>query len=268
VDLALARGMNVKILTIDEPEVKDAADFVKKHGETWVAYTEKAQPFMEYFYGHFRKSVDLASATGKKLFSQKFFPFVAAISNTIEQRHWIQEAAVALKVNEEIVAREIASIKPRVPSETPDSPVANIQSPAAEELHLYEESLLGLLLKKPALVSQLTAEYLEFVSPAFKDILPKVKNFKAKAQAASADPSEVRPMLLDIAYLKSQEFWKDFDDEAIDGEFTKLLNHLKRRTIVARLESLEYDIKQAERDGDASRLATLVGQFTQLSSQL
>ena len=75
-------------------------------------------------------------------------------------------------------------------------------------------------------------------------------------------------MQAQFAALKAEEYWKDFDDTALDQEFAKLLNHLKKRTIVGTLEQLEYEIKEAEQKGDKTRLATLVATFTETSSKL
>jgi hypothetical protein len=111
------------------------------------------------------------------------------------------------------------------------------------KLDIFEESLLSLVLKKPSLKANLTEAELAFI--------PKAEGMQAQ-----------------FASLKAEEYWKDFTDVALDQEFEKLLNHLKKRKIVATLESLEYEIKQAEQEGDKDRLAKLVAEFTQTSSRL
>ena len=251
VDLALARGFNVGILAIDEKGIKDAADFVKAHGTAWAEYAEKkSKPFMEYFFEKNRKDSDLSTALGKKLFSQKLMPLVASLSNGVERAHWVGELAIALKLKEDVVRSELAAVKPRevlaVASEvgplSSESAVRPLDSQNSK-LDIFQESLLSLIAKKPSLADWLTEEERAFI--------PKINELQTQFVA-----------------LKAEEFWKDFDDKALEQEFEKLLNHLKKRTIVATLESLEYEIKEAERRGEKARLAELVASFTETSSRL
>ena len=240
VDLALAREFNVNVIAIKEPDIKDAADYIKKYNNA--DFAENTKPFMEFYFDSFRKNLDLASASGKKLFSQKLLPLVASMANKIEQAHWINTIATALKIKEEIVRAELASVKPREVIIEHESWSMKQKEPE-KKLDIFEESLLSLIAKKPSLANSL--------SDAERAVLPKPDAMQAQFVA-----------------LKAEEYWKDFDDALLETEFTKLLNHLKKRTIVATLESLEYDIKEAERQGDKTRLAELVATFTKTSGQL
>ena len=237
VELALTRGFNVGIIALSE---KDPADYVQKYGNA--DFANNSKPFMEFFFENFRKSLDLNAALGKKLFSQKMLPFVAAMANKIEQSHWITEIATALKVKEDVVQAELVSIKPRGVQiyEEVQAPSSTLQAPTID---IFEESLLSLTLKKPSLVEQL--------SEVERAYIPK--------------PT---PMQAQFAAMKAEEYWKDFDDAALDLEFKNLLNHLKKRRILATLERLEYEIKEAEQKKDKTSLATLVAEFTSAAGQL
>lgn len=238
VDLALARGFNVGIVAMSE---KDPADYVKKYSNADFANT--FTPFMEFFFDSFRKDLDLATAIGKKMFSQKFLPFVAAMANKIEQAHWVSEIAIALHVSENAVRTELASVKPRAMQVSKESQIINQPSSINNHLDIFEESILGLLQKKPDLAAKL--------SESDRACIPTPSLMQAQ-----------------FAAMRAEEYWKNFDDVALEAEFTKLLNHLKRRRMVATLEKLEYEIKEAEKQGDQGRLATLVAAFTETSGKL
>ena len=47
-----------------------------------------------------------------------------------------------------------------------------------------------------------------------------------------------------------------------------MLNLLKKRKIVTQLESLEYDIKLAEKSQDKAQVAVLMADFSRLSREL
>ncbi len=244
VDLALSRGFNINIVPLDE---KDPADYVKAHGNA--DFVNNARPFMEFFFESFRKGLDLNAALGKKMFSQKLLPFVAAMANKIEQAHWVAQIATALKVKEDVVRAELVAVTPRgaqnaqrVTSEDSDATRYTLHE-QEPKLDIFEESLLSLTLKKPSL-----AESLSETERAF---LP-----------------QPTPLQAQFIALKAEEYWKDFNDAALETEFKNLLHHLKKRRILATLERLEYEIKEAEQQKDQKRLATLVAEFTSSAGQL
>ena len=238
VNLALARGFNVGIVITSE---KDPADYVKKYGNADFATNSK--PFMDFYFDKFRTTLDISTALGKKMFSQKLLPLVASMANRIEQAHWINTVATALKVKEDIVRAELVAIKPLVAREVEPLVDLKVQPQAEPKLDIFEESILSLVLKKPSLKEGLT-------------------------QAELAHIPNPTGMQAQFAALKAEEYWKDVSDADLDQEFTKLLNHLKKRNIIATLEKLEYEIKEAETQGDKTRLAELVAQFTDASSKL
>ncbi|MBI2063309.1 MAG: DNA primase [Candidatus Yanofskybacteria bacterium] len=280
VDLALAKGFNVGIITICESDLKDPADYVKKYGEKWSEYAQKSKPFMDFYFETAKSSFDLATALGKKLFSQKLMPFLASMANKIEQAHWVSEIALALKTKEDVLYQELTAVKPRIVEDLPESAVTTDASnkSLAGNLDFQEEVLLSLIIKKPELVQKISKENEEFLSPQFKDLTQKINLEQSDpviAQLTHAVGFEggeatvaISPMNLEFAYLKSQEMWKDFKDQELGEEFEKLVGQIKKRKITARLAELEYDIKSAEKSGEKAKLVALVSEFSRVSKQL
>ncbi len=279
VDLALAKGFNVGIITIRESELKDPADYVKKYGEKWSEYTQKSKQFMDFYFETARNSFDLATALGKKMFSQKLMPFLASIPNKIEQSHWVGEMALALKIKEETLYQEIALTKTRTTENQEDSTKhANNNKQLANGLDPAEETLLSLIIKKPELVLKIKPENEEYLSKQFSDLVKKIKPEEKSpviVQLTSAGESvkgessvTFDSMNLEFAYLKSQEIWKDFKDHELEEEFEKSIGQIKKRKISARLAALEYDIKEAEKEKNKKRLAVLIEEFSNISKGL
>ena len=272
VDLALAKGFNVGIITIRENDLKDPADYVKKYGAKWSEYTQKSKPFMDFYFETTKSTFDLATALGKKLFSQKLMPFLASIGNRVEQAHWVSEMALVLKTKEEILYQELASIKPRDEEavEVIGASLAAAGSNSTVSLDSQEEVLLSLIIKKPQLVVKIRPEDEGFFSIQFKDISGKI-NMEQKEPPIAQLVSTAEPALtmsLEFAFLKSQEMWKDFPDHELDEEFDKLIRQIKKRKLSAQLASLEYDIRSAEKEKNKERLAVLVAEFSKISKQL
>src|SRR3989344_11529 len=272
VDLALAKGFNVGIITIRENDLKDPADYVKKYGAKWSEYTQKSKPLMDFYFETTKSTFDLATALGKKLFSQKLMPFLASIGNRVEQAHWVSDMALVLKPKEEILYQELASIKPRDEEavEVIGASLAAAGSNSTVSLDSQEEVLLSLIIKKPQLVVKIRPEDEGFFSIQFKDISGKI-NMEQKEPPIAQLVSTAEPALtmsLEFAFLKSQEMWKDFPDHELDEEFDKLIRQIKKRKLSAQLASLEYDIRSAEKEKNKERLAVLVAEFSKISKQL
>jgi DNA primase len=287
VDLALAKGFNVGIVAIDEPELKDPADYVKKYGPAWADYAQKSQPFLEFYFESAKKALDVTTALGKKLIAQKLLPFLASMVNKVEQAHWISEIALALKIKEDVLIGEMALAKPKgleAPDERSVIAMAGEQ-PSFGGFDVLEEGLLALIMKKPDLVLSIPPEGNEFLSERLRVIagniglaLDKTSRESGNETVQLSSPqamaqlvSTVEPglaMNLEFVYLKSQELWKDVEEKELAGEFRKILDQMKRRKILARLEGLEFDIKTAERERDKEKLAMLTAEFSEISKQL
>lgn len=306
VDLALAHGFNVGIVAIEppvgepsEPELKDPADYVKKYGSKWSEHSQKSRPFLEFYFETAKKTLDITTALGKKLMAQKLLPFLASMVNKVEQAHWVSEIALALKLKDDILFQEIATAKPKGLEAQDEEP--NQIKPPKENFDVFEEGLLALIMKKPDLVLDVRPQDEEFLSGRLaalvKDIslslnetrespdsqsesrildfsernrdkkMVRLSSPQVMAQLTSAAGPE-SAMDLEFVYLKSQELWKDIEDDELAGEFKKILDQIKRRKVLAQLESLEFDIKTAEKGHDKEKLATLTAEFSKISKQL
>ena len=73
---------------------------------------------------------------------------------------------------------------------------------------------------------------------------------------------------LEFVYLKSQQLWDGYSDKQLEEQFEKVLNQFSRRSIVSKLTSLEFDIKEAEELKDSKKIKTLLTQFNDVTQQL
>lgn len=265
VALALNSGFNVGMVAIDERGIKDPADFVGKYGVKWLEYSQKSKPFMEFFLDEAKRKFDVSTALGKKLLTQKLLPFLASISSKIEQDYWLSEIALAAKIKEELLSRELAATPALAPAaedggrgaETPPEEA----SPKAE-LDVLEEGLLSLLVKAPQLAVGLTDDKKQFLSDQLNGFAEII------GQARDSGPASNLPMALEFAYLRAQEFWQDIPEQSLALEFDKIFNQIRRRKISTALEQLEFDIKAAERENNKQQLASLVADFSRISREL
>ena len=90
------------------------------------------------------------------------------------------------------------------------------------------------------------------------NIAEMMKEFREKEQSYK----------LEFAYLRSQELWRDFGDDDLKFEFENLISKIKKRAISTQLNSLVYDIKEAEIKKDKDKITELVARFGRLTKEL
>lgn len=248
VDLALAKGFNVGIITVDEPDLKDPADYVKRHGSLWAEHVKKSRPFMEYYFEAAKKSLDISTALGKKLMAQKLTPFLASMANDIERAHWVGELALALKLDEKILYSQIVAVKPREAEE--EKPAAVTAKPEQVPLGIYEEELLALLMKRVELSQSIDSESQSYLSEQFRTLLAHLNHDGAAINKLVDGVDPKLAMSAEFAYLRAQEEWQGVEDAKLESEFKKCLYRIERQKIDSRLNDLTYRIRQAEKNQD------------------
>ncbi len=274
--LALARGLNVNVIPLNERGIKDPADYVKAYGTKWAEVVAQAVPFMEHYFKATLAQSDISTGLGKKMFSKRLLPFVAALTNRVEQAHWINEIALTLKVKEDIIEQELSAIKLPKPSSFTDEQSPAPRATVTTALPAVEEDLLSLIFKEPSLAHEIPDNIRGYLSQPFFALLTEAESlFSKRAPAAeivshlTQQPSlQSMAMNIEVAYLKCQELWQDTPDNRLAAEFHKILGHLKRRGIMAALDTLQLDIRQAEQHRDAANLKELVARFSALSREL
>lgn len=277
IGLALSKNFAVNVVEMKDPECKDPADFVRKYGDKWAEVVQSAKPAIQFYFDRARTSFDPSSAQSKTTTMAVMAPLIKRLASRVEQAHWVGQLAVFLRVGEEAVQADLASMpddlatyqyEPR-PS-TGTAPVASDKQKNVP-LDVLSDALLSLLLKDPALLkSQLTGMSFDTIEPRVAEV----------CQAVVAGPDDVSPQALlkqmkeddsyhmEFAYLKSQELWQGFTDEDLKQECANLLANIQRKSITARLSTLELDIREAEAKKDQTKLQELMTQFAQLSGQL
>ncbi len=269
VDLALAHGMDIGIVTINESGLKDASDYVKKYGDKWADYVEQnSQPFMDFYIKKLGQVYDTATAIGKKAISQKLLPLVKTMPSRVEQAHWLQEIGLLIKTKEELLLAEMANVNPKVvladnPTDRPYQVAESIP-----KLDSLEETLVSLILRKPDMVSKDSVPY-DLLSPRARLIVDAILQSNGESFNEMVKAMEAQSALnAEFAYIKSQELWKDSDAAELEEEFRKIVSAIHKKEISAKLASLEFSIREAEKNQDKDIVLALSSKFNEVIIEL
>lgn len=280
IGLALSHDFNVKIVSLNEPGLKDPADYVKKFGsaavEKWQGIVRAAKPAIEFYFDKICSDLDLGSVSGKKGMIGALAPLINRLVSQVEKAHWLSRIAAILKIKEEVVEADIASAKDdldisysRPESFLPEHKLAD-QAPAPDDV--LGQTLLAVILKNPALFkTELSEMNIKLVDSAYHPVLAALAvsdfdNFKFGSFVNQFGEKE--SMKIEFANLRSQELFRDFSDNDLLSEFRFLKNKIEKRALAVRLADLELEIKSAEAVKDKTKLTQLLSEFNSLAKKL
>ncbi len=262
IGLALAQNFSVRILTIEDAECKDPADYVRKYGAKWNEVVASATPALQYYFQEAVASFNPASPESKKAIVASMGPLIRRLTSRVEQGHWIGQIATLLRAETSAVAADVAAVKDDITAheqasvqEEPAKPVAPLPP-----LDRTGQELLALLVRQPSLVGQLT-EFAEQLDP--------------RVAAVVADPTLLavgyegeHRHLIDVAVMRANDFWQDYTEPQLHEHMATLVNHLRIRQLKKLRADVERDIRQAEAGDNPQHLKELLGKFQDYSTQL
>ena len=268
VDLALQIGFNVSLLDLGDGELKDPADMIKAKPAMWTKALEQPKSIIQFYFDKTFTKHDSSTAEGKKNITNVLLPLIKNILNKVEQAHWVTSLSSRLKVREEVLWRqmEVTSVTP-IYVKTEET----VNNVSERRQDILEETLLSILLRNLKLAKSLKQIPKGELSGFTKEVVEKIRKASAKDFKFDNFVKLFTPdmaLQLEFVYLKSQQLWDGYSDKQLEEQFEKVLNQFSRRSIVSKLTSLEFDIKEAEELKDSKKIKTLLTQFNDVTQQL
>ncbi|TAK05539.1 DNA primase [Patescibacteria group bacterium] len=149
IDLAIAEGLQVRVIQLPEGAGKDPDEAIKKDPAVWKHAVEQAMPVMDWFFGRAFHDADLEKPEAKSAIGRMLLPRIARIPDAIERTHWIQQLSQRLKVPEDVLRGQLPGApKPKRPAQETAADPKKPVKPSRETM--AAEEFLGLLISAPA----------------------------------------------------------------------------------------------------------------------
>ena len=283
IGMALGQDLSVKVISLNDPDCKDPADYIKKCGKNWETTVSSAKPVMEFYFEKAKENYHPESAESKKSVILTVAPFIKHLASRVERAHWVNQLAYFLRSREEAVETDIMSApdelsvydaasnqRQTVSDKRPQSLAVNNKPLIGGDV--LNETLLSIVIKKPNLFKQEIATLdKSFLNPLTLQVLGELvkenlEQFNFGSFAAKFDSDKT--LDLEFIYLRSQALWDDFKDDELKTEFNNIFNKLKQRTIHLRLADIGYEIKAAETTRDKDKINVLATKFGELTQAL
>jgi len=257
---ALRNGFLVKVIVIPAEAGKDPDDCIRKDPELWRTAIARSVDVFDYLLARVKATFDLRTVEGKKSSLEGIAPILAEVADPVAQAHYRKTVAEAIGIPEEVVRSSL----PKPAAALLAAPEHRV--PDTRRLsrgRMLSERLLALFLTLPAVrpvvQDTLRSEWLE--GDDLRDLYALAVSAYARGVTPSGIPqtertaelSAVLPLMLDA-----------MPADAPEQETIELLTGLRGLRRRAEREALESDMREAERAGDAARVAELTRLFAEL----
>jgi DNA primase len=266
IDVLLAEGFKVNILRV--PTKQDPDAFVRAHGvDRFRELLKTTQPYIDYIIEMSIAEHDTSRPTGKVAAINAMLPHLARMRDKVARADYASQIADRLKIDSHIVREELKrTATNRQPS------LDNKRVRSAEEITVGERQLLELMLAnqevRRAMVSALTED--DYVELATGAIFAAVIDLDAKAIDLHFDnlfervESESERDLLPGLLMSDLEWAGGEDFETLFKKATEALSSLRRRRFERKLDAIQIEIGQAEREQNLERVLLLYQEKTEI----
>ncbi len=259
IDLAAANDFNVKVITFDDPALKDPADIAKAKPGHFAELVKKAVPAMEYYFAYY--GIDQQGDIGsKKKAIRSALSKIKGIASAVEQQHWMQLLASRTRMPEAALTTEMTALKTEARVGPTVKPVENQNFPEQPQTRLEKiiRRMLSLGLRDKA-VLQRALDSKQLFPPVYRPLLEYLAQTETGMKIGdSAIPQELIG-LVNLIYLES-------GFEPGNNEVETLFAELAKRGVGDQRKELQLKIQQAEAVGDTEKLTVLLEEYRKLMS--
>jgi len=269
IETLLVEGFKANILRV--PSDEDPDEFVRAHGvNEFRALLKTTQPYIEYIIDRSIAAHDTSRPAGKVAAINDILPHLARMRDKVARADYADQLADRLKIDSRTVREEL---KRTATNRRPSLDGGRLR--AAEEMTMAERQLLELMLAngyvRRAMLSTLQKEeYAELATGAIFEAI-------VAAEEAGLDPdfatlserieTDTERDLLP-ALLMSDLAWAGGDDfDTLLKKATEALSSLRRRQLERKLDTIQMEIGQAEREHDEARVLSLFQQKTEIQNR-
>lgn len=260
IPIAQAVGVDLTIVSLPD-DVKDPDELIQKNVALWQKAVDSAEGVIDWLLKQYMARVDMTAPIGKRQFTTAALAVVRALSDPVEQEHYLRKIAEYTTTSLETVMEKLSAVGQEKVAELRPTHIA---TEAKADPHAYQDTLLSLGLMDPS------------VRPFFAEIEPAMlatddrREMLAYIQKSTEPLGELPKELQDyetyvkILLLKADTRYGDADDKERHQEAL----HLVRQTIAEHKQKQKDGLVEALRiaedtgdDAEALRLRTALNEL-------
>jgi DNA primase len=247
---ALSIGMDVKIAAL--PAGKDPAELIIEDKEKWKECLKASKHIIDFYLDALlSKGLD-ARKLGIAI-QDNVLPYVRALESSIEQSHFIGKIAHAANIKEDALWAELRKIPLEETKSQPEAAIAKEPTRNISPLGAVERKIIGLMLLKE-----------EKSKEGGRELREKLEEILGKERLEEILQENIS--YKDELVLEAEEYFADAIKEAMAVK--ELLASLDEERWKAQFARKMEELSKAERDKDAEKIRTLLGECQEISKKL
>lgn len=263
IDIAIAAGMHVKIISLSAEQGSDPDDCVKKDPAVWRAAVEQAQDVMPWLFDQVFSGNTRTTPQEKQEAVDTLLPDIARIPYAVERDHWLRELAtrvgVTVAVLQDDMARLSGNDRPRRDNqpegETDIEPKKKV--PQTRLVQLQQRWVL-LLVKFPSLFRTVETDPQVIVQSAYGPLYEEIKKVYTENT-----PEASRSEQFQRAAMRADHELDGFSLEDAQTEFVTVTHALQEEWRKSQRARLLQELAQKEQAGDTVAVTALLTELQQ-----
>ena len=261
IPIAQKVGIDLTIIRLPEGS-KDPDELIQEDPALWQKAIDESSGVIEWLLEQYTKREDMTSPMGKRHFTTAALAVVRALTDPVEQEHYMQKIAQYTKTSLDAVQEKLYA-EPAQP-ETSLRPVHIQQDTAQPDPAAHQDALLALMLTDPSardLLGELTAEML--ATDERRAVLQYVRESTEKVDGV---PKELQDydIYVKILLLKADTRTEQHADSDRQFEAAELVRRIITEHKNTQKTALIEALRIAEDTGDeaeATRLRQAVNEY-------
>jgi DNA primase len=274
--IELSQNLGIVLSMIELSSGTDPDDLARQDVEAWRTAISNAKPAVDYLFDQLASVYDIASASGKRQYTDRLAGNLRRLGDPVEQDHYVKLLSQRLGINEEAVRAKIAQndraqtdrpARSSRPASRPEP--ANQQSAVKPELRsarrLLEEAVLAINLVYPEVrlsLDDVTAA--NFDSLERQAILEAIRRAGEDDAAAIADGLPEQADYVKILTLRGEEEYSSFAPADRSFEAFELARRLQISSTHDIKTKLSRKLREAETKGDTQLARMLLEEYQAL----
>jgi len=270
IELADDLDFDIKVLILDE-KYKDPDEAIKSDLNYFKKQLDQAVPIWDFIINSQLKINDPDTIKGKKEILKTVLPFLTKIKNLVIRSDYLKKLADELGSTPQSITQESQKYQ-QSPTKTPiPSKKKGEENKSPSLTEKMEELLLQLILgaKSPSKLAKKLEQYLLLIDNSrlntiIKELLKTNKKFNAN-EFQQQLPAEFRSIFQSL-FLNNT--LKEIDSYQRSREIRKIVNKLSDYNIKQKMNQLNHQIAQLEKNGSQQDLEKVEKEYNQLLQQL
>jgi DNA primase len=265
IELGQQLGLTLRMVVIEG--AKDADELISHNPTAWASAIAGAKYIVDYLFDRFRTEYDLASAIGKRQFTDRMAAVLARLGDPVERDHYIQLLAEETGVTAEAMRDKLELAAGAAGAKAKSEPArAKVQAAGKPNARVQlEEQLLAVALTYP-----LTRLSLDDLSPEAFSSPERVKLYEALLDDKTDPGQEFARILtgltdyVNILLLRGEQEFADIAPADRSYEAFELARRLQILSNKDRKETLATQLREAEASGDVQLVRKLLTTYQSL----